>query len=469
MPNFRVSLQPGIIRNPDDVITIRFSSPRTANNVTVTLIEMDSWSYRRDTMAEQRDDQSDSIAVFTGTIDRGKFQVQECRPAQNAQNAPILKFKFHGSDTEYRLPIPDADTQEEGGELEIGLQVRGEIPQGRRVLEKEYTTPSPVFVRNCGPAGGQRRPLITFITGRDAFYNAGKRYWEIRADGLIKRKSVEEILSYLGTQQNLQNYGEGRWGEVNIVSHANSNQWIIQLFAGRRQQKLVDINVLNQYGNDPRLQAPGAGVVDNTTRVVIRGCVIGTNQTLLDRIRRLFGGQAFVYAPKYLQWYEWYQRGRERTQREFFFEFFFFYVVGSRSPNERICIDTLSQKYFNVGIDEAEWRNLLRGRGERKRKDTTELFRYTLEYNDEPPRAREDQLAELRRRFPNDERTFNTTADDWQWRTRRQVNRRRNEYRVVFTGSRRRVEVRRPLRDNNGNIVVPNITDRSHYGRSPGW
>jgi hypothetical protein len=396
--------------------------------------------------------------------------VQEHRPAPAAQNAPVLKFKFHGSDTEYRLPIPDADTQEEGGEMEIGLQVSGEIPQGRRVVEREYTTPSPVFVRNYGPAGTHQRPLITFIAGRDAFYNAASRYWQGRSDGNIRRSSVEEILNYLRTQQNLQRYGEGRWGDVNIVSHANSNQWMIRLFAGRgRQVGLVDINVLNEHGNDARLQAPGADVADNNTRVVIRGCVIGANQTLLDRIRQLFGGQASVYAPKFLQRYEWYQRGRERSQREYFHEFFFFYVLGTRSPNERTCIERLSQKYPNVGIDEEEWRNLLRGRDERERKDTTERFRFTLDYNAEPPRGREDQLAELRRRLPNDERTYNTTVDDWQWTTRRQVNRRRNIFRVVFTGSRRRVEVRRPLRDNNGNMAVPNLSDPFHYGRSPRW
>lgn len=210
-------------------------------------------------------------------------------------------------------------------------------------------------------------------------------------------------------------------------------------------------------------------MVDNNTRVVIRGCVIGQNQALLDRIRQLFGRQAHIYAPKYLQTYQWYQRGRERAHREYFTEFFFFYTPGRRSPRERTCIDRLSQKYNRSGIDDAEWRNLLRGRGERQRKDKTERFRYTLDYNEAPPRRRADQMAELRRQFPNDDRTYNTTVDDWQWSTRRQVNRRRRIYRIIFTGSRRRVEVRRPLRDNNGDMVVPNLYDRTHYGRSPSW
>jgi hypothetical protein len=470
MSRFRVTLQPGILRDPDDVLTIRFHSPRQAENVTVTLLEMDSWRYRRDTMAEQLDSQDDTIAVFTGSMERSRFQVQQHRPARARRNAPVLKVRFHGNDTEYRLPIPDSDLQEEGGELEIGLQVQGEVRRGRRVLEREYTTPSPVFVRNYGQAGAQQRPMITFITGRDRFYNAARRYWQRRSDGLIRKPSVEEILSYLNSQQNLDRYGEGRWGEVNIVSHANTNQWIIRLFAGRRERvRHIDVNVLNQHGHEARLQALDAAVADNNTRIVIRGCVIGNNQALLDRIRQLFGNQARVYAPKYLQSYEWYRRGRERTQREYFKEFFFFYVPGNRSPNLARCIELLSQKYAGRGITEEQWRNMLRRRRGAERKDTTERFRFTLDYDDVPPRNREDLLAELRRRFPNDERTYNTTADDWRWSIRRQVNRRRGIYRVIFTGTRRRVEVRRPLRDNNGDMVVPNLYDRTHYGRSPRW
>ncbi|MFQ6008382.1 MAG: hypothetical protein ACE5K8_05445 [Candidatus Zixiibacteriota bacterium] len=474
MPNFRVTLQPGIIRDPDQVLTVRFTSPRQAENVTLQLLEMDSWRYRRDTMSEQFDNRDDVIATFTGIIQRGQFQVQAHRLPQGRdrapRNAPVVIVKFHGSNTEYRLPIPDSSQAEEGGELEIGLEARGEVHRRGRQVEIEYKTPAPVFYRNYGQAGAQQRPLITFITGRGGFFSAGSRYWQRRSDGLIRKPSVEEILDYLNSERNLARYGEGRWGEVNIVSHANTNQWIIRLFAGRRERiGHIDVNVLNRHGRDHRLQAPGADMVDNNTRIVIRGCVIGHNQALLDRIRHLFGGRAYIYAPKYLQGYEFYQRGRERTQREYFTEFFFFYLPGNRSPNERTCIERLRRKYPSVGIDEAEWRNLLRGRGGARRHDRTEQLTYRLDCDDVPPRDRDRLMRELRRQFPNDERTYNTTVDDWQWSIRRQVNRRRRIYRVIFTGSRRRVEVRRPLRDNNGDMVVPNLYDRSHYGRSPRW
>ncbi len=472
MSRFRVSLQPGIVRDPEnDVVTVRFFSPRTAEEVTVILLEMDSWRYRRDTMAEQLDNQDDPIAVFTGTIERSRFQVQTHRLERGTRNnAPTIKLKFHGSDTEYQLPVPDSSLREEGEEMEIGLEVRGRIRRRRRLVEVEYKTPVPVFVRNYGRAGAPQRPVITFLTGRNGFFRAAQRFLQRRPDGLIRRSSVEAILNYLSSQQNLAEYGEGRWGEVNIVSHANVNQWMIRLFSDPHEPyRYVDVNVLNQQGNDARLTAPGEEVLDNRSRIVIRGCVIGGNQTLLDRIRQLFGGHAYVYAPKYLQAYEWYRRGRLRLQREYFKEFFFFYVPGRRSPNERECIRRFQELYPHAGIDEAEWRNLLRHRGERERRDRTERFRFTLEYQEIPPRGREALMADLRAEFPSGEETYHTTVDDWQWQIRRQVSRRRRIYRVLYIGYRRRVEVRRPLRDNNGDMVVPNLYDSSHYGRSPAW
>jgi hypothetical protein len=466
-------MTPGIIRDPDTALNIRVLSPRNAQNVRLVLNEMDTWRYRRDTMVEWSDAANDPIATFTGSIENRRFRIDELQQSEAPANAPVLKVRFHGDDTVHELPVPDSDLAEEGGEIEVGVEVNGQVTVRRRVRFLEHETRQPVFVRNYGSSGAQQRPVITFVVGRDNYHQAARRFWRRRADGVIRRSNVESILDYLTNQENLQRHGEGKWGDVNIVSHANARQWMIRLFANRRfRPRHVDVNVLEEHGEDARLQAPGDGQADNQTRIILRGCVIGQNQRLLNRIQTLFGGNAHVYAPKYIQSYQWFRRGRNRWARENFEEFFFFYVPGHRSPRLNECVRRMREKYPDAGIDDDEWRELLRGRGERTRKDKTEIFRFTLDFGgDAPPTGRDNLTRVLTQEWPNDDTVYDTAVADWRWRFRRQVRGRRGNrtYRVVCIGRRRRVEVRRPLRDADGNMVVPNINEQSHYGRSPAW
>jgi len=472
-----VSLQPGIIRDPDTELVIRFTSPLNAQNVQVTVKEMDTWHYRRDTMVEAADGRDDNIAIFNGTIERRRFRVGPNLRLPARADAPILRLRFHGSDTAYELPIPDSTLAEEGGELEIGVHVTGEVQVRRRTINREFTTRWPVFVRNYGTREAPQRPVITFVAGRDGFYNAAFRYWQRRADGVVRLASVQQILEYLGNQRNLVRAGEGRrWGEINIVTHANADQWMIRMFTNRRAGvNHIDVNKLNEHGNDARLVDPGADKIDADTRIVIRGCVIGQNQALLNRIHTLFGGRAKVYAPQYIQGYQYYQRGRTRQAREYFEEFFFIKRPGRRIPSLAELIRLFTEKYPAVGIDEAEWRRLLQGRRPRRsRHNSLRVFRFTMDYGEQvPPRGRAELLVQLERMWPGGHETYNTAVGDWYWTFRRQVRgpRGNRTYRILCLGAMRRVEVRRPLTDVNDALIVPNLYNENHYGRSPapGW
>ncbi|MFH1686346.1 MAG: hypothetical protein ABIE70_02350 [bacterium] len=472
MSKMRVSLSPGIIRDPDTVMIVRIRSPREATDVRLTINEMDTWSYRGKSMVEWSDAANDPLATFTGSIKKRKFKVDKVEQAKAPAKAPILKVKFHGDKKVHELRIPDATLAEEGGELEIGVEVTGLTTRRKKVIPIEFRTSWPVFRRNYGPKGAQERPVITFITGRDKYHRAARQYWNRRADGISGLPSVEKILKFLRSQKKLKRYGDGHWGDVNIVSHANAWQWMIRLFHKHPRLKYVDSRILTEHGDDARLEAPGDDMLDAKSKIVLRGCVLGRNQALLDQIRTLFGGKAYIYSPKYLQAYQYYGSGRLQVAREYFEEFFFFYRPGRRSPNKAACLRLLSEKYPNAGIDNDEWGNLLRGKGDRTRKDKTERFRYTLDYeNQVPPKAKADLIAALKDGWPKGDSTFNSDVDDWDWKTRRQVSgpKRNRRYRVICTGQRQRVEVRRPLKDAAGNVVVPNINEQTHYGRSPAW
>ncbi len=287
---------------------------------------------------------------------------------------------------------------------------------------------------------------------------------------------MEQILAYLGEQANLSRLGDGSYGEINIVSHANANQWMMRLFARQPGQvNHIDVNGLNLHGSDDRLADPGADKIDRETRIVIRGCVLGQNQALLNRIHSLFGGRANVYAPQFIQRYQYRGRGRRRIEREYFVEFFYFYHAGRQVPSTAECLRQLKEKYPAVGIDDAEWRRLLQGQGERERVNAPpERFRFAIDYDAEiPPRQTADRQAELARQWPGGEETYHTTTEDWSWAFTVQARgpARSRRYRLLCTGTRRRIEVRRPYRDVNGDLVVPNLYDTNHYGRSPapGW
>lgn len=480
MSRIIANLQPGIIRDPDTVLVIRFTSPLNAQNVTLTLKEMDTWRWRNDTHIEYADSADDNIAIFNGTIERRKFVAGPHLIPPAPEGSPILKVQFFGSDTIYELPIPDSTLAEEGGELEIGVHVTGEVQVRRRTVQREYQTRWPVFIRNYGTEAAQERPVLTFITGRDRgrnrFFTSGRSFWRRRADGIVDRSNIEQLLDYLGVQQNLENLGEGRYGEINIVSHANANQWMMRLFHRQAGQvNHIDVNVLNRHGSDNRLTDPGDDKIDSDTRIVIRGCVIGQNQALLNRIHTLFGGRANVYAPQYIQRYEFRGRGRNRVEREYFVEFYFFYNVGRQIPSNATCLQKLKEKYPQVGIDDVEWRRLLQGAGERDRVNSRpERFRLTIEYNDStPPTQRAERMAELERQWEGGDATYHTTTEDWSWTFVPQARgpARNRTYRLICNGIRRRIEVRRPYRDINGDLVVPNLYDTNHYGRSPapGW
>lgn len=471
MGRLRIRMSPGIMRNPDTVLEIRVLAPRYAKNVRLVLVEMDTWGGFGDRSAERSDWVNNPIATFTGSIERRRFCVDQVKQSEVKDKAPVLKVRFHGDETVHEVRIPDAGLDEEGGEIEIGIEARAEVKVRRRYRTVEYKSHWPVFYRNYGPEGAQERPVVTFIADRDAYARVARVYWKHRADGIVRRSSVESILDYITKQERLKRYGEGKWGDINIVAHGTAWYWLLRLVADRKfRPHHIDRGILKSHGGDKRLKSPADDQADGTTRIILRSCMIGQNQKLLDQIRTLFGGKAYVYAPKYYQYYH--AAPNLRRAREFFGEPFFVYVPGSRSPRLKECMRLMQKRYWDSGIKDDEWRNLLRGRGDCIRKDQTERFSFLVNFGQQvPPRDKDELLAILRRHWPGDYTVWDTAVDDWKWRFKRQAqgSQAKRSYRVIYIGCRRRVEVRRTLRDPDGSTIAPNINEPLHYGRSPSW
>lgn len=531
MSEFHAILSPGVINNLSETITISFDSPDSASNVVLTLKEVDRWGRGREAVTESGGGRDDFIVEFTGQIVDGQFTGDISRRGRAAEDAPILRIHIDGEpeDTIYELPIPSDRNEREQGIFEIQLEVSGRI-DGRR---KSFRTATPAFVRNFV----QDRPIITFITGSGGYFTAGSHYWRINADGLINRSSVEEIFTYLRTES--ERLGYGLWGQVNIVSHGNELEWLIKLFRSDTRTRHVTPQILRDNAEDERLGAPDDTQLDNESTIVIRGCALGNSQELLDEIRNLFGGHSTIYAPKYIQWYSYERRDGNVTAQEFFIEFFYFYVTGTREPDEATCIARFQEEYPGIASDE-QWRAMLRDRTYRKRYDpealtmwidyserpernhdfledlqgaweeegwedsdntlrtgydewawslgnlqTISIQRY-LDYEERPEEDRDilPELAEAwdREGWGNEADTSGTYFNDWSWSAGRVQPRRLPDrtviyrqsftgrrYRKLFTGRRKRIEVRRKFCDEDGNLIVPDITNSNHYGRSPAW
>jgi len=448
MPEFHMTLSPGMLNDLTRPVVVAFDEPENASNVELKLWEADKWRIHGQQVKESTRD--DMIAKFKGSVVDGEFKGRLITRGTKSKRRPLLKVQFDGDDKVYELRVPRNGNEHENGVLEITASVKGRI-DGRR---KRYRTTAPVFVREFG----NRRPVVALITGKKgAYFRHALIYWRRHADGLFKRASVEEVLEFVRTAP--ENRGYGPWGEVNVISHGNKWEWIIRLLRrGKPNPKHLKLSTLKEYDKDPHLlPRPDANQLDDRSRVVLRACVLGENKGLLDKIREFFGGRAAVYAPRYIQWY--------RGTTESFREQFYFFWKRRRKPTTPQCIAALSAKYPGYAITEREWKRLLSN----KKVIDRSMGRLWVTYDGFRP-TRAEAMKDLRELFyektTRDDR-LGSEFEDWRWSFKMKKRKGRKNYRAIIKGRRSRIEVRRTLRDPEGELIPPDLNRPDHFGRSP--
>ncbi|MCP8307749.1 MAG: hypothetical protein H3Z54_03545 [archaeon] len=458
------------------------------------MFEADEWT-QGTTHVEEGTGSFNLIALFKGDIRDGKFiGLPRLQGRGAGPNPRKLRVHIDGDpdDKYYTLEISEDTGEQEGELLEIVFCVSGTIDG----VKKEYKDCNPVFVRLIP----DRRPVITFITGHDAkkgnpFFGAATQYFEHLADGIIpppkqRDLSFEEILDYLDRPiRKGKHVINPPWGEVNIVTHGTnygrrkdgSNCDFCEIFSplfpnGDR----ITAGLLKRNSGNPRLRADKTKL-DEDSIIVIRGCEIGDDQVLLDELRRLFGGRATVIAPRPIQKYAP-ERPKEplsegNPTRESFLEYFFFYVPGSKSPDQnktkeerKICIGKLREKYPDRNSDD-QWTEMLNSdlRHDRNTEQVTLRVLYPS-----IPEKNKDFLGDAENVFNQTKKTspeeiFFSDFKDWEWHRQGPfplVYGGEKKFECRFTGRRYRVDVRRVLNDSKGSPVIPVITDPTYYGRS---
>jgi hypothetical protein len=140
--NFRGRISPNIQRDPNGELTIRFNSPNNADDVTVLIREVDTYT---DSEGNQVSEESndDLLATFTGRIRNRRFEVAEHTNASDDASLPIIRIKFHGSDTVYRIPVVSEAGENEDANWEIVFVVQ-------YAGQDDYISPVAFIARTTG-------------------------------------------------------------------------------------------------------------------------------------------------------------------------------------------------------------------------------------------------------------------------------------------------------------------------------
>ncbi len=333
--DLHASLTPNIIHT-GEVLQVDFDSGdewKSADEVAVHLFEIDDASPFEPLPGTQR-----LVVTFRGKLVDNEFSLTPSTAAapnptlpQGEAGAPAIKVALGGTTTE--VPLPGRAGEQ--GIFELRLQIVVTKPKPKR-----FTSKDTVWVRSYDhfmAGGGQKRPVVAFITGApsDGYFSAAIQYFRLNADVVFEREgiSIEEILDILDKEA--EKYGD--WGQINIVAHGRAQSIAIRLFAGTKVGLHTDLidREIERFGNlmPPRtLQEPRG--LDASSQIVFRACNAGKDQALIDALQeQVFGGTATLHVPKFVQVYMYQQSsGGSIAANEWFEESLTFDTPTSNAP-----------------------------------------------------------------------------------------------------------------------------------------
>jgi hypothetical protein len=495
------AMTPGLLDHVGTV-EMRFTSPKNAKDVKISIFEANSWKIDGRTVREGRSD--DLRAEIFGSIEDSKFKYKTINTwikwvvGQEGHVVPItfMNLTVKIDDTTCRVPLQNIDREKEHGFFEITFTVTANVDG----VAEEYKSRSPVFIRNI-PAP---RALATFISGRPAdfqepetktYFPRAEMYWKQARDNAVSNiLSLEGILNYLGDRdaRALERRNGLPWGRVNVVSHGNRWTWFIRVKESDSELSRLGPGDLAS-ADMGSARPPGPGDLDERSIVVICACNVGLSQRLLDAIREEFGGRAAVFGPKHSLAY----RQERDGWRERLFQYWSLQRPGRGGfPPEDELKRALHAKYSDDPLygsyTDSDWTRVARitssnnqgdafrtsmvwgtgeqivsnlpeeevyktrngGKTQKNQAELTLLMKQELTTGDDPPMTGDE-------------------FDSYEWRwsvTRDRPPANPPTYTVTGTGTQTFLEIFRLLtKTENGRTVpaTPDLNDPFHFGRSP--
>ncbi len=138
-------------------------------------------------------------------------------------------------------------------------------------------------------------PALTNDFGREAEIYMNRRPATKAIADPAKPESLYGVLSII----KLGNYITTPINDIIIVSHANAGGFLFFKLTEDSDNDFISYNELDDYLNNSSRPQMTSNLIRNNGRILIRGCNIGKEPRFLRLVKRLFGGQATVTAPKH--------------------------------------------------------------------------------------------------------------------------------------------------------------------------
>jgi hypothetical protein len=180
---------------------------------------------------------------------------------------------------------------------------------------------------NAGIFSKSERSSITFILGEDKkdskpYYSLAFDYYKtdksVRTEYLINScRSLSEVRDYLRDNPP----GNGLpWGHINLVSHGN--EWYGMSVPVTPDSKRSSAERIAEFVNAGKFEALSDSLADDSTEIVLHGCGLGNDKSLLKIVAKAFGGNGMrptVSASKLKEYYSSVSNADEVLKSQLFY------------------------------------------------------------------------------------------------------------------------------------------------------
>jgi hypothetical protein len=468
-----------------DSLTLTLDGDKPKEVVTIRLLELDKSSGDATETSED-----DVFADIEGKFNGDAFNVTKVTPKSADNSLPKLKVSIHKASgaTIPVLPVPANAGEWENGILEIDLDL---LVDGKAVARKR----NPALLR-FSKYRKDNRPVITILGGTDSaadpnkYFTGAEEYWKEHADVLKKSADLADLSSLEGILEWMaDNEGQyGPWGEVNIVSHGNDFTWDVRLRKSdpNTDDSMVTGSMLERFFQAGNTFAKTPTKFDSDSLIVLRGCEIGTNDYLLQEIRKAFGGSVTIKAPKFVQTYGPNPDNPPSSAPnvEYFKKWFIAYYKEKRSspPDDAELVKKYTAEHPN---EQTNWAARLKEKENRSDWDRQFSFVVTFDKNAyaDAQKDAKDNKTTLNQALIDSidadsahggfvEKDTQSSWSDWFWEVAGDTGKANGDHDVKFLGHRWRTTVfdtwrETPTGGTKPVIVIPDLTNTAHYGSAP--
>jgi hypothetical protein len=237
----------------------------------------------------------------------------------------------------------------------------------RRTLARDGTaTASPPAPGGTGTAAAAPRVSYVFLMGdfkNDSFYLAAKEYFVHQVPNAVlvtDKRTLADVISHVNAQGKPVD-------TLFIVSHANeSGNLGFSLDAadlakdksGGDKKPRTEFNEVKEANDKGSLPKADVKLIDEQTKVQIKGCNVGRSTLMMDELDEAFGGKASVTAPTHTQEYKFYGSTKGGVTYEENFSEMFIEEAGVASKEPAQLEAAFKAKYTMV--PDAKWPALLK-------------------------------------------------------------------------------------------------------------